>query len=167
MNCRKCVVQLNENNSYKSSIRKKDLICKNCVSSQAKSYYTNNKSKIDFKQKQVSKQKLLAKNSRYKASMRLGQHKYFDKCRGLGTCNINLKEYLQITNSPCFYCEDVIEQRGLDRIDNTKGHTINNVISCCISCNTSRMNKFSHEEMKIIGESIKKIKELRIVRINI
>jgi len=42
-----------------------------------------------------------------------------------------------------------------------KGHTKNNVVPCCLECNTARNNNFSFEEMKILGKTIGEIKNSR------
>lgn len=34
----------------------------------------------------------------------------------------------------CYYCEES-KRRGLDRVDNTKGYTEDNVVPCCEMCN--------------------------------
>jgi len=62
--------------------------------------------------------------------------------------------------SPCFYCG--YPSTGLDRIDNNIGHTINNCVPCCLECNHARNDNFSHEEMKILGETIRIIKNKRV-----
>ena len=58
--------------------------------------------------------------------------------------------------SDCYYCgekpkntlayhEKVITYQGIDRLDNTKGYTPDNVVPCCIVCN--KMKKaLSHDE---------------------
>ena len=50
---------------------------------------------------------------------------------------------------------------SIDRLDNSKGHTKDNVVPCCIECNTARSDNFTFEEMKVIGKSIRKIKKDR------
>ena len=60
---------------------------------------------------------------------------------------------------PCIYCGDV--SPGLDRKDNSKGHTIDNCVPCCKECNVSRMDNFTYDEMVILGKTIRKIKEDR------
>jgi hypothetical protein len=48
------------------------------------------------------------------------------------------KEFIKDTISKgCQYCE-ATKQVGLDRIDNTIGHIVNNVIPCCRRCNVIR-----------------------------
>lgn len=36
---------------------------------------------------------------------------------------------------PCSYCGDSIETISLDRIDSSKGYSLDNIVSCCITCN--------------------------------
>jgi hypothetical protein len=53
---------------------------------------------------------------------------------------------------------------GCDRLDNDKGHTKDNVVPCCVSCNTVRGNNFTYEEMLVIGKTLKEIKANRIAK---
>lgn len=39
---------------------------------------------------------------------------------------------------PCFYGPHPIETIGLDRIDSTKGYTMDNLVSCCETCNRAK-----------------------------
>jgi len=58
--------------------------------------------------------------------------------------------------SPCYYCG--YPSNGVDRIDNSIGHIMTNCIPCCHTCNVARMDNFSHEEMIILGKTIREIK---------
>lgn len=70
------------------------------------------------------------------------------------------KEYLtKQLQYNCIYCG--FPSTGLDRIDNSKGHTQNNCVPCCKECNLARMNNFTHLEMLILGKTISQIKTLR------
>jgi hypothetical protein len=71
-------------------------------------------------------------------------------------------EVRETIERPCTYCGTMEENRGLDRIDNNLPHIKGNVIPACTSCNRARSNNFSVEEMKLIGEVIKKIRRDRI-----
>ncbi len=62
---------------------------------------------------------------------------------------------------PCIYCG--FPSTGLDRIDNKIGHTEENCIPACKECNIARMDNFTVEEMKLIGETIRLIKMYRIL----
>jgi hypothetical protein len=66
---------------------------------------------------------------------------------------INCIELLIKSNIVCYYCNDPClifyehirysKQWTLDRIDNTTGHTLNNVVISCLHCNLQRKNKNS------------------------
>lgn len=69
-----------------------------------------------------------------------------------------------IINSKCEYCDESNWNKlGCDRIDNSKPHTKDNVICSCGRCNVVRGNKFSVEDMKEIGEVIKRIERRNTV----
>ncbi len=60
------------------------------------------------------------------------------------------KEVRTITKSDCYYCKaspscisgkqckEIYIYNGIDRIDNTKGYTIDNIVPCCNSCNRAK-----------------------------
>lgn len=100
--------------------------------------------------KQLSYQK-----AKDKVSKMLSTYKNKDKKRGYFTDITH--EYLHDTFSKkCIYC-GCPDKIGLDRIDNKKGHTIENTVPCCQRCNTTRNDNFSFDEMIQIGKLINKI----------
>jgi len=69
-------------------------------------------------------------------------------------------EVLEITSKPCHYCgcppsREVDEYdkdhpyvyNGIDRMDNSKGYTIDNVVPCCLTCNRAK-NQKGYEEFR-------------------
>lgn len=99
---------------------------------------------------------------RSKASKMISSYKLKDKKMGfVKICDINIDWMIEnIITKSCIYCGDT-HRVGCDRIDNDKGHTKDNVVPCCYDCNCARNNNFSFEEMKIIGETIRKVKRAR------
>jgi len=53
---------------------------------------------------------------------------------------------------PCYYCgleaDFPITRNGLDRVDNNKHYTPDNVVPCCITCNRAKMSQ-TLEEFKL------------------
>lgn len=67
--------------------------------------------------------------------------------------NLTEEEAEKILFQPCFYCgtvnsnlirnkhhPDGMKYNGIDRIDNTKGYLIDNVVSCCGTCNKAKLD---------------------------
>lgn len=71
-------------------------------------------------------------------------------------------EYFEqnILSKSCVYCGST-ENVGCDRIDNKKGHTIDNVVPACYVCNTVRNNHFTVDEMKVIGKAVAQVMKAR------
>lgn len=98
---------------------------------------------------------------RSKASKMISAYKHRDAYHGLAICDIDIDWMIEnILNKKCIYCGDD-KRIGCDRILNNKGHTKDNVVPCCYECNCARNSNFTHEEMKIIGQTIRKVKEQR------
>ena len=76
---------------------------------------------------------------------------------------ISPDDYRVIRAFPCTYCGDPLPKKGigLDRIDNSKEYTPENVIPCDPWCNTFRGNILSYEEMLTFSSQIKAIKKAR------
>ena len=52
--------------------------------------------------------------------------------------DLTFKEFMSHWQKPCEYCNSHIETIGLDRIDNNKGYSIDNIVSCCYTCNRGK-----------------------------
>lgn len=97
---------------------------------------------------------------RSKASKMCSSYKLKDWKRGI-TYDLDMEWFIEnILTKECVYCGDTLHV-GCDRIDNNKGHTKDNVVPCCYICNCARNNNFSFDEMKLLGETIKSIKQRR------
>ncbi len=63
---------------------------------------------------------------------------------------LTFDEYTSLTSQPCVYCWGSLPETGggLDRIDNSLGYTIDNVLPCCTACNRIRGDYLTVTEMK-------------------
>lgn len=93
------------------------------------------------------------------AALRVSSYKNSDKGKSLET-DVDVEFMLEMKRLPCTYCGH--ESTGLDRINNNLGHVKSNCLPCCRECNSARNFHFTTNEMKIIGEAIRLVKDERI-----
>jgi len=94
-------------------------------------------------------------------------YKRIAKIRG-HTFNLTEEQFAKLIKQDCHYCgakpNNVAKQNkcngsytynGLDRVDNTKGYTLDNVVPCCITCNMAKGEKTIQE----FNDWIKKVSD--------
>lgn len=76
---------------------------------------------------------------------------------------IPYEAFCELIQLPCHYCGDRINEQGsgLDRVDNSKGYLLTNVVTCCGLCNKVKRDYFTYMEMTQLGELIATIKANR------
>jgi len=79
----------------------------------------------------------------------------------IDACDLTAEEILTYIVQPCVYCGTTAENRGLDRIDNRKPHIKGNVHTACGECNIMRGNRFTVDEMKLVGAVVARIRTAR------
>lgn len=71
---------------------------------------------------------------------------------------LTLEEYAKIITSPCTYCGKSMSEEtgvGLDRIDNdSRRYDVTTVLPCCGSCNMTRGDRLTVEEMKVAMDAV-------------
>lgn len=73
-------------------------------------------------------------------------YRHRDRKNNLSVCDFDDVWLMEnVTSKPCIYCGK-IDTIGCDRLDNTKGHTKDNVVPCCKTCNNLKNRFFTHEE---------------------
>ncbi len=94
---------------------------------------------------------------------KLADYKYIDKKNSYrDICDYTYNELLYIlSTNKCIYCGG-LHRLGLDRIDNTNGHTKDNTVVSCYICNTLRGDDYTSEEMKLIQPLLNQIGNIRI-----
>lgn len=77
--------------------------------------------------------------------------------------SLSLEEYRFLMGKPCFYCDGYFGRVkvciGLDRIDNSKGYELMNVLPCCGVCNRLRHVQFSVEETRLMAQQTIQLRE--------
>lgn len=71
--------------------------------------------------------------------------------------NISFSDYCELISKRCFYCDGDVPKVacGLDRMDNSKGYLIGNVVSCCRNCNVMKSDHLTFDEMVVAMNAIK------------
>lgn len=80
--------------------------------------------------------------------------------------NISFEQFLELTQKKCHYCDEkpsnIFKDRcpngyftynGLDRIDNIKGYTLDNVVPCCHTCNMAKRSMPYNEFIEWINKA--------------
>lgn len=112
--------------------------CTLCMREQCNEYDNKNRAQ---RNKSHRKHKRL---KRYDPEYRLQQYQRGAKNRGL-QFDIDIDFINDMWNKPCTYCGSEIDSIGLDRIDNSKGYTKENLCSCCFNCNQMKSTKDKNE----------------------
>lgn len=85
-------------------------------------------------------------------------------------------QFEQLITQPCWYCkssssnkqivgwnEDVLTYTGIDRMDNTKGYLISNVVPCCFICNKAKNSVSSDQFYLWVAAVYNTLKEHRVI----
>lgn len=146
-----------------------DRVCKYCEQSKPDSeYYPRNKSKCkqcvsDYvsllgrekrarerllrepKQKQT-REEYLEKKRQQKQTPQGKYMKYKQKAKERNIdFELSKEAFLLYWQQPCYYCGAEIATIGLDRIINSKGYAVNNIVPSCPWCNRMKMDH-DHDE---------------------
>jgi hypothetical protein len=98
-----------------------------------------------------------ARQSRYAKTIK-GRAIFLRKAyERIDACDLTVDEVIELISQPCVHCGTTDINRGLDRIDNNLAHIKGNVAPSCAPCNFARGDRFTFEEMKIIGKTIRQV----------
>ena len=76
--------------------------------------------------------------------------------------NILIEDFRLLTQKPCYYCGELksnnanysknggYSYNGLDRVDNSKGYFIENVVPCCKNCNRAKATLTQKEFLNLV-----------------
>ena len=145
--------------------------CKSCHSKFAVIWAGKNKEKVSIKnreQRNKDIEKSRARDVSRNVSLpgKFSQLKYRAKKRGF-PLEISFEYYAKLMEQLCYYCESPLNLNGysLDRVDTCKGYYPENLVPCCGLCNWIKSDIFEVDEMQIIGQAIRIVKQKRYQRI--
>jgi hypothetical protein len=132
--------------------------CASCVREYRRSYTTSDKGRESARKSYKKHGVYWSKNRIYHVSKAVAKKRKM-------VFTLSVDEYFNVRSLPCHYCQNVLRDDankgiGLDRIDNSRGYEIDNVLPCCGFCNTIRSDKFSVPEMLEIASFIIKMRKL-------
>lgn len=80
-----------------------------------------------------------------------------DKKRG-SVCDLTVEIIQQLIADGCTYCGETQTRIGLDRIDNARGHSVDNVVAACGRCNYLRRD-MPYKAWMMLVPAIRKVRE--------
>lgn len=118
--------------------------CNQCLNLRIKEWHIINKDKV----KEHQKKSIRTIKNRFRVAVK--QAKRRNK-----NWDLTIEQFQTIVEKDCFYCNGFFKKvetgTGLDRIINSKGYEIDNVVSCCTSCNKVKSDVLSFDEtIKVI-----------------
>jgi hypothetical protein len=85
--------------------------------------------------------------------------------------DLSLDQFTKLINQNCYYCgiqpkqsmksvgfNGIILYNGIDRVDNIKGYTFDNCVTCCKHCNTAKMAMSLNEFREWVGRIYENLK---------
>ncbi len=174
--CTKCKEEKSKSEFYKDGRRKDGLRpwCKDCCwKASAASEVTKRETRRKFRESkhgksvaavnkrkvyQENKEKILTQNASWRRSKRGGLASYK---RGANQRNIGWgltdEQFFKFWQQYCTYCGEEIETIGIDRVDSSKGYTVENTVSCCSTCNKMKLNLTQEEFLGKVKQIVKHI----------
>jgi len=162
---------------------KKDCIRSEKVTSKKSTYYVYYFKCVDCNTEIKAQSSQLKRHSgKCKRCTQLGEPYYFiynelkNHKNKLVEFNLTFEEFKSLISNPiCHYCginltynphsrewgKNLSRAHQFDRKDNTKGYEVNNLVTCCWSCNRLKSNIFSYEEFYMLSPILKKIQSQR------
>jgi len=142
--CSKCKLVKNVEEFSKDKSQKNGLnrTCKKCQQSLRKAHQVTSKG---IKQRQTYSRTL---NTRYRNAIRFAKYPWM---------LTQLEWESLIVDQLCHYCYAPLSNSqgsSLDRIDNSKGYQIGNVVPCCTPCNMTRGNRYTIEETEVMIDAL-------------
>jgi len=103
--------------------------CKSCIKAYQVAYRAANPEKV----------KAYSVSMAQTPAGRFTSYKKGAKTRGI-LFSLSMEDFMSFWQVDCSYCGGAIATIGLDRVDNSAGYEIGNVVACCTMCNKVKSN---------------------------
>lgn len=154
--CSKCKIEKDETEFYLNSRRSNTRCvyrssCKECSKKNCKEYYDKTPKYQKMKSKRYRsssgfKEKYNIRKKRYQQTYKGVYWNYKGNAKHSGfEFKLTVQDFKNFEGQNCFYCGEKLVRVGLDRIDNNKGYTLENVNPCCSICNYMRRTQTQEE----------------------
>lgn len=150
----KCGVQETE----ESPFYKKTSLCPVCYCAKKKENNQKYRSKPGIKEHYNRRASDRRKDPNRRSFYIVEDSKKYDRIHGLEN-NLTIELVEELISKCCAYCGEDKLKMTLDRIDNSIGHVIDNLIPCCVRCNYVRRD-MPHQAWMTIADSMRKAREL-------
>jgi hypothetical protein len=130
--------------------------CRKCDQSRARTYETLDSRKRREEKKQA-KIKFERQHGINRAKYIVEDSRKSDRKRGLEN-DLSIKFVDELIANGCSYCGETTITMTVDRKNNSIGHTMDNVVACCIRCNLLRRD-MPYEAWFLL---VDKIREIRV-----
>lgn len=128
-------------------IEKSEYLKKDYVIEKNKKYYQEHKEEIRER----------VKKHRWTINGQYHEYKKNAKKRGLDF-ELTQKDCEPYFNTNCHYCGDEFIGLGMDRLDNSIGYKLENIVSCCYKCNIMKHTNSKEEFLQHIKKILNNIK---------
>ncbi len=120
------------------------------------------KRQYDIVYRKANTHKVKAWGTKYNTSIN-GRYTFFKRAvlRRGEVLGISFEQYSSLIGGGlCHYCTNKLPSTGygLDRMDNSKGYLLSNVVACCKKCNYMKGDYLSYSEMIEVVSLIKNLR---------
>lgn len=134
--------------------------CKECRKIEKQDYNSREYVKIKNKQYYLEhKDEIRERTNKHRLTLNGQFHQYKKSAKKRGIeFELTQKECEPFFNSNCYFCNDLYDGLGMDRLDNAIGYKLNNIVPCCYRCNIMKHTSTEDDFIKQIEKILNNLK---------
>jgi len=121
-------------------------VCQTCFRRRVRKYAERQRAKLTDEARRALNERVASRFSRLQYAARVGGRHVI---RNPVACTLTLEQYATLVSQPCHYCGGALPATGfgLDRKVAGGPYSIDNVVPCCVHCNSVKGDNFTPAEM--------------------